>query len=600
MSSSELDDADFGIDPDAPPGFKSERDKSQFTLWFALLVGAVFLLQMVLPHMLTAVMMPAMSPFAGMSMTVQMPQVDQAFRWNDELWIPVERIDPGRPPQHVLRVLAADGNWAKDRDVAVPIDVEHALPAGGRVWLISAGEVAYLENGRVQTIYPRLRLTQFSNPFLCDGEPCLFDRLPDGRYRWLRFVDGEWESLGTIAVPSAAPASGAALPPVVWQMETLRALNVDGAVRLFCGANNQLWTATLDGLPVAPSPEVTTDRNGPASAAEPENFDPTTLNLNWTSLGTLRSNDWRIVPLDGRLAIVWHTSKGSPFDVEMSASWLDEIDREPFAVIKVLELGSFGVAAGPSEATVVTDSFPPGGVRLLPLTAAGFGKSAAGAGGGMFDLFGEAYFRFVMLVNVIVGSLMLGLVIAGHVLMARHRDPRYCFGHDTVRLGSLGRRSVARVVDLLIYSTPLYATMAWIWWTFGFDWQKIFDAVMADWKQALTVGAVVVLGLMTYVLLVTIVMGALEGVCGWSPGKLLCGLRVVRTNLRRCGVLRGILRQLLLILDGFFNYLVGIAMIALLPKCQRLGDLISDTIVVEAASLPGPAAPTMDEAASPA
>jgi len=179
--------------------------------------------------------------------------------------------------------------------------------------------------------------------------------------------------------------------------------------------------------------------------------------------------------------------------------------------------------------------------------------------------------------------------------MEKHRDQRYCFGHDTVRLGSLGRRSVARIIDLLIYSVPFYGVSAWMWWTFGFDFQKIIDAFMADWRQALTIAAIVVLGLMTYGLLVVILMGVLEGVWGWSPGKLVCGLRVVRTNLRKCGVLRGVLRQILLILDGFFNYLVGVALIALLPKSQRIGDLVSDTIVVEAASLPEMTAPAIDE-----
>ena len=36
-----LNDADFGIDFDAPPGYRSANDKSQFQLWFAVMVGAV-------------------------------------------------------------------------------------------------------------------------------------------------------------------------------------------------------------------------------------------------------------------------------------------------------------------------------------------------------------------------------------------------------------------------------------------------------------------------------------------------------------------------------------------------------------------------------
>lgn len=610
----ELEDADFGIDLDAPPGFKSENDKKQFTIWFVSMVGAVFLLQMVLPQLLMTFMVPSASPFGAMSITVQEPQVSKAFRWRDELWLPVQRITPGRPPQQSLRVLTPEGSWAKDRDVPLPFDVDYGLPDGDRAWLIGAGAVGFLQNGQVTTMYPRQRLTQFSNPFLYTGDLCVLDRRADGFYHWLVLTDGEWVETGTIAVPSAAmPAAGAApnmptvvptgpaLPPVVWQSEKLQAVEFEGATRLFIAANGQLWTATLDGPLEATSDgassrdDNSSDIDAPASAAVPGNVDRHQINLDWTSVGKLAANDWRVAPFDGRLAVVWHTSQGSPFNVELSASWLDELDQPPFASTKMFELGSFGVSPGDTAATVTIGSFPPGGCRQIPLTAAGFGAPTGGTTGGPFDMFGASYWKFVIISSIIPITLMIGLVIAGHLLMQKHRDPRYCFGHDTVRLGSLGRRTVARIIDSIIYSAPFYATLAWVWWTFGFDFQKIIDAFMADWRQALTIGSVVVLGLLTYGLLIVIVMGALEGICGWSPGKLVCGLRVVRTNLRKCGVFRGVLRQILLILDGFFNYLVGVALIALLPRCQRVGDLASDTIVVEAASLPETPAPTIDE-----
>jgi hypothetical protein len=41
-----------------------------------------------------------------------------------------------------------------------------------------------------------------------------------------------------------------------------------------------------------------------------------------------------------------------------------------------------------------------------------------------------------------------------------------------------------------------------------------------------------------------------------------------------------LLRRVLLIVDSFFNCVVGFVLIALTPKQQRLGDLASNTIVI--------------------
>ena len=593
-----LDDADFGIDFDAPPGYRSANDKSHFQLWFAVIAGVVFLLQIILPQVVMMFFAPTMTMFGG-GMTIQVPHVDRAFRWKDELWVPFEQVQPGRPAQHVLRTFAEGGDWAKDRDIAVTIDAKHFVSDGDRLWMVSDGAVGLLQNGQATTLYPRRRLSQPSNAFLYQGALCVLDRAPNGAYRWLTFREGEWTDRAGLIAPSVVTAAPGAsppapvgvpptppLPPLAWQFEKLQVVEQEGQMRLFLSSSNQLWTATVTALPeAAPETVAVPDVDGPASADQLANVDPQLLDLEWTSLGPLAASDWRVVPIAGRLAVVSRIA--APFKMEIEADWLDELDGQPFAETNAISFENFQVVAGDDEATVFVDTFPPGGCRQIPLTAAGFGTPKGGAGG-MFDMFGmlgKSYWTGAIIGNLIPLALMIGLVLAGHVLMARHRDLRYCFGHDTVRLGSLGRRSVARIIDTIIYSTPFYATVGWIWFVYGFDFQKLVDAFMADVRRGITMVLVGVLGLLAYGLLTVIVMGTLEGWYGWSPGKLLCGLRVVRTNFQKCGALRGVLRQILLIVDGFFNYLVGIALIGLLPKCQRVGDLVSDTIVVEADSL---------------
>jgi uncharacterized RDD family membrane protein YckC len=311
------------------------------------------------------------------------------------------------------------------------------------------------------------------------------------------------------------------------------------------------------------------------------------MDLRWEDLGPILSNDIHVIPIEGRLALLERLP--GQLQVGLSAHWLDALAQPPFAETKAVMLDELGIVSDDSGASILTDTFPPGGCRSMSLTATGFSAPRASSAGGIFAMFGGSTWGFVKLqigVTVIASSLTLALLLIGEFLMRRHRDPRYGFGNDVVRLGSLLRRAVARLIDSLLIAIPSWTILGWAMWKWGFDPMQIIDAFLTDWRQALVTVLLVVLGAMAYFLFIVVLLGTMEGWYGCTPGKLLCGLRVCRTTLVRCGALRGIMRQLLLMLDGLFNYIVGIALIAFLPKCQRLGDLAMDTIVVDAASLP--------------
>jgi len=72
----------------------------------------------------------------------------------------------------------------------------------------------------------------------------------------------------------------------------------------------------------------------------------------------------------------------------------------------------------------------------------------------------------------------------------------------------------------------------------------------------------------------------LEGLFGWTLGKKLCGIRVLKADFTPCGLSGGFLRNLLRIVDAFFYYLVAAISVAGTSKWQRLGDLVAETVVV--------------------
>ncbi len=72
----------------------------------------------------------------------------------------------------------------------------------------------------------------------------------------------------------------------------------------------------------------------------------------------------------------------------------------------------------------------------------------------------------------------------------------------------------------------------------------------------------------------------LEATQGATLGKMALGLRVTRTDGAPISWTESIIRNLLLIIDGLFVYLVGAILIWTSPLKQRLGDRVAKTVVV--------------------
>ena len=83
----------------------------------------------------------------------------------------------------------------------------------------------------------------------------------------------------------------------------------------------------------------------------------------------------------------------------------------------------------------------------------------------------------------------------------------------------------------------------------------------------------------------------LQGVTGWTPGKLIGGVRCVREDGRPPGLLKALLRWLLWIVDGFpfiipalVGFIVGLTTVG----HRRVGDMVAKTFVVGRAAAGSP------------
>jgi hypothetical protein len=82
----------------------------------------------------------------------------------------------------------------------------------------------------------------------------------------------------------------------------------------------------------------------------------------------------------------------------------------------------------------------------------------------------------------------------------------------------------------------------------------------------------------------------LQGLTGFTPGKLLTGIRNVREDGRAPGILKAFVRWILWIVDGFpyIFPLVGLITALSTPGHRRVGDMAAKTFVVRRAAMGSP------------
>jgi uncharacterized RDD family membrane protein YckC len=158
-------------------------------------------------------------------------------------------------------------------------------------------------------------------------------------------------------------------------------------------------------------------------------------------------------------------------------------------------------------------------------------------------------------------SLLLALLLARR--MRIHRVGEYVVEHRVARYASLTRRALARAVDGAIAAVvPLLVLLP--------------RALDGSLDEGVVTGVCLLWGVP-----VGIGLTLLEGKYGQTPGKRLLGIRVVGLDLRAPGIGAAFVRGLVGIVDGLFDFIVGIVAVATSVHWQRIGDQVAHTIVID-------------------
>jgi len=155
--------------------------------------------------------------------------------------------------------------------------------------------------------------------------------------------------------------------------------------------------------------------------------------------------------------------------------------------------------------------------------------------------------------------------------------------HDSLTLSSqtvsnrppyagLGIRFLALLVDFLLFCAlffPLTRLVKGVW---------LMSATDHRWRSGLFVTDPLCLGFLAVMAGYFVV---LEGLTGATLGKWLMGLRVVRVDGGAPGLIKGLVRNLLRVVDGLPTLnILGIILIVTSPERARCGDLVAGTRVI--------------------
>lgn len=140
--------------------------------------------------------------------------------------------------------------------------------------------------------------------------------------------------------------------------------------------------------------------------------------------------------------------------------------------------------------------------------------------------------------------------------------------HDTDVVGS---RIVAAIIDTVVGFVIMFGTIML------FGGMGAASAPQSPGAAAGIAGMGILLGFVVVLAYFFLLEGLWDG---YTIGKKVMGIKVVKENGQPCTLGASVIRNLLRIIDGFFYYVVGFIFMASSDRRQRLGDRLGGTVVV--------------------
>lgn len=506
------------------------------------------------------------------------PEGKNATVWQGKLCVPTMLVSPTNPGVIQQRLTMVDLKTKVLHEIELPgIGTDLQLVQDGAVlWGVSGSDVIRIEGNNAEKISTGITLKN-EHPFLYDGQLAVIlesknvlDELPKS---YLHVWTGSaWKNIGQVLLPPIvdkddliANATAARKLPVTVPFDgavDIVVVNFEGRLHLFCS----------DGTTVLYSPHLELIRVDTASAIAPENA-PATI-PEWMFVGFYSSFQ---VGADAQ-GLLLIDPKTSTFQGPTITKVLRLVDGAWKEVFEITEKGyavERTLATDDQQAYLVTQTLRET-LSVAEIEGNGSKTSQVAVNSGTVM---NRFQKTMPYVSWVGWGVLLIYALLVTKFMNGYCTNQYEYGNTTVELASFVRRALAKAFDLFLIFGPIMLAQ----WIFigSQEQQKEWYAELfggGELRKAVMLG----LGFTCYLFAWLVGLAIAEGFCGVSPGKWLLGLRVLGTTLRPCGFFRAALREIIMIIDGFFccSWMIGAFTMTLTSCRQRLGDLISDTIVV--------------------
>jgi uncharacterized RDD family membrane protein YckC len=421
----------------------------------------------------------------------------------------------------------------EDAGLPLPSGDTWLLPNEDRLWLVSSESMGYFQDGGITREAPDRKLGEISRPFFHSGAPAVVEESPEG-FTLLTYTDGDWQEVGTLSLEREKRFS----------VDELQIVESGGKHHCFWRLGESLYYR--EGVPLNEE-----ERGG------------------WDLVSKV-SRNWVAVSIDGELVVFYRESdepQGDIIGLERSnGAWI-RFFTQP--AVFAVDLEAFSMPGGRFGLVIV--GFP-GSTRVLEVSEGEVVRTTRYGRGFPFPA-GMMSMAFIPHIATAVFPLLLAIILS--VQMKNHRITDFVAAEKRAAFAPLWRRALAQLVDAVVLMAPVAVVVGLFMKSFT-EMEDLFF-----FSNPLWIFAGILLS-MCWAVLGLVVFSFLEGLWGVTPGKWLVGIRVVGIDLLPCGFGRGLIRNALKFVDGFFNYMVGILIVALTENWQRVGDLAARTVVVMA------------------
>ena len=524
---------------EAPKGYLSQEQKERFSLIAGVLGALFFFAQFVLPFLIMVVSMPIM--LFSQDSWMKIAKSKRGTYWEGSIWYAEQSIafGPSSKGYSMLKRLKTDAESKPESIGGLFTENPWLLPGVGKLWIISSSTIGVYQDGDIILLSDDKELGDISRPFLYRGLPALVEERPTG-LTLMVFDEGKWqEEFSFTLFKTEGKICVCDSFQVLWDQKDFH---------LFLRFGNTLYYRK--GFPK----EELDDRDA------------------WSPISEVRGS-WTAAMSAGDPAVFLCQRETGPNG--FTGMKLTHNKWRPFFTYEKIMGCEMGVYAmeEPGRFAMLLQSFP-GSVRLVHFSQDGI-ESEVKHGGGFPFPSGFASIMFVPYVSTMFLPLVLAFILSG--LMRRNRVCEHKLVSLSMPFASLTRRALAQLIDFAVIGWP--AILGGLF--FALPLFDLEEAFLSDFFPGLPILSFMLFGFL-WLIICLFGYSFLEGKWGRSPGKWALGIRVVGTDLEACGFGRALVRNLLKFIDGFFNFMVGIMVVALSENWQRVGDMAARTVVIDA------------------